>query len=69
MCITAPALVLARDGDEVIVELDSGRRRLSALLVPDLRAGDRCLVGLGTVLARLTDAEAARLTADLEAAT
>lgn len=67
MCVTAPALVLSRDGDEAVIELDGGCRRVSALLVPDLRAGDHCLIGLGTVLARLTDAEAAQLTADLEA--
>jgi hydrogenase assembly chaperone HypC/HupF len=67
MCLTAPALVISRDGDEAVVEFGGRRRRASALLVPDLRPGDRCLVGLGTVLARLTEAEATQLASDLAA--
>lgn len=65
MCSTVPALVLARDGDTAVVELDGGPRRLSALLVPELAPGDHCLVGLGTVLARLTEDEAADLATGL----
>lgn len=67
MCSTVPALVLARDGDTVVVELHGGPRRLSALLVPELAPGDHCLVGLGTVLARLTDDEATDLATELRA--
>ncbi len=53
MCLTEPALVVGVSGDEADVVLGGRTRRLSALLVPDLRAGDTVLVGLGTVLARI----------------
>ena len=59
MCLTQPATVLARFDDEVLVELDGRNRLVANLVVPDLRVGDEVLVGLGNVLTRITDAEAA----------
>ena len=59
MCLTQPATVLARFDNEVLVELDGRNRLVANLVVPDLRVGDEVLVGLGNVLARITDAEAA----------
>jgi hydrogenase maturation factor len=59
MCLTQPATVLARFDDEVLVEIDGRNRLITNLVVPDLRVGDEVLVGLGNVLARITDAEAA----------
>ena len=59
MCLTQPATVLARFDDEVLVEIDGRNRLVANLIVPDLRVGDEVLVGLGSVLARITDAEAA----------
>jgi hydrogenase expression/formation protein HypC len=68
MCITAPARVLAVDGDVAAVELD-GRRRLASLAVlPDVVAGDWVIVGAGTVLRRLDPADAEDLTDRIETA-
>jgi len=59
MCLTQPATVLARFDDEVLVEIDGRNRLVANLIVPHVRVGDEVLVGLGSVLARITDAEAA----------
>jgi hydrogenase maturation factor len=59
VCLTQPATVLARFDNEVLVEVDGRNRLVANLVVPDLRVGDEVLVGLGNVLARITDAEAA----------
>ena len=59
MCLTRPATVLARFDNEVLVEIDGRNRLVTNLVVPDLRVGDEVLVGLGNVLTRITDAEAA----------
>jgi hydrogenase maturation factor len=59
MCLTQPATVLARFDKEALVEVDGRNRLVANLIVPDLRVGDEVLVGLGSVLARITDAEAA----------
>ena len=60
MCRSTVARVLALDGSDAVIEFDGVRRRASALLVPDLVPGDLVLIGLGTVLGRVT-------TTDLEA--
>ena len=59
MCLIQPATVLALFDQEVLVEVDGRNRLVANLIVPDLRVGDEVLVGLGSVLARITDAEAA----------
>jgi len=59
VCLTQPATVLARFDNEVLVEVDGRNRLVTNLVVPDLRVGDEVLVGLGNVLTRITDAEAA----------
>jgi hydrogenase maturation factor len=59
VCLTLPATVLARFDKEVLVEIDGRNRLVANLIVPDLRVGDEVLVGLGSVLARITEAEAA----------
>ena len=59
MCLTRPAIVLARFDKEVLVEIDGRNRLVENLVVPDLRVGDEVLIGLGNVLARITEAEAA----------
>ncbi len=62
MCRTTVGRVLELDGADAIVELDGQRRRASTLLVPDLEPGALVLVGLGTVLGRVSpsDLEALR---------
>lgn len=52
MCATVEALVLEVDGDAAVVEWGGRRRRALTLVVPDVRPGERVLVGLGTILGR-----------------
>jgi hydrogenase maturation factor len=59
VCLTQPATVLARFDNEVLVEIDGRNRLVVNLVVPDLQVGDEVLIGLGNVLTRITDAEAA----------
>ena len=59
MSTAQPATVLARFDNEVLVEIDGRNRLVANLVVPDLRVGDEVLIGLGNVLTRITDAEAA----------
>ncbi len=59
MWLTQPATVLARFDNEVLVEIDGRNRLVANLVVPNLRVGDEVLVGLGNVLTRITNAEAA----------
>ena len=58
MCLDFCALVVSRDGDEVVVDNEGRRRRASALLVPDVAVGDWVYVAAGTVIDRV-DAAAA----------
>ena len=50
------------DGSDAVVDFDGVQRRASALFVPDLMPGELVLIGLGTVLGRVTasDLEALR---------
>jgi hydrogenase assembly chaperone HypC/HupF len=64
MCLGFPGVVVATDGATAIVETDGRRRRASTLLLPDIRVGDRVVVGAGTILERLdakTAADIARV--------
>jgi hydrogenase maturation factor len=67
MCLMQSGVVVARNGDAAVVAVDGRDRLVTSLLVPDLEVGEIVLVGLGTVFARTTPAEAAEL--DLLAAT
>ena len=68
MCRSSVARVVDIDGADAIVEFDGVRRRASALLLPDLAPGDLVLIGLGTVLGRVSPSDLAALRA-LEART
>ena len=68
MCVTAPARVLAVDGDFALVDLDGVSRHASLVLLPNVTAGDWVLVGAGLVLETLTDAEVRDLNEMLEGA-
>ena len=57
MCLTAPARVLAVDGDMALVDLDGMSRRASLVLLPDASVGDWVLVASGLVLEALDEAE------------
>ena len=68
MCLTAPARVLAVDGDFAVVDLDGVTRHASLVLVPDIAAGDWVLVAAGLVLETLTEAEVMELNDMLDGA-
>jgi hydrogenase expression/formation protein HypC len=57
MCLTAPARVLAVDGEMALVDLDGMARRASLVLLPDATVGDWVLVASGLVLEALDEAE------------
>jgi hydrogenase expression/formation protein HypC len=61
MCLTQPGTVVDLDAETLLVDVDGRRQRVANLLVPDARAGDEVLVGMGQALAVLTPAEAAEL--------
>jgi hypothetical protein len=63
MCRSTIALVLTVSDGWADIEMDRQTRRAATLLIPDLRPGERVLVGLGTVLARVDEADAAALRA------
>jgi hydrogenase maturation factor len=63
MCRSTIGRVVEVADGWAVVDLEGVDRRASALLIPDLRAGERVLVGLGTVLARVDDADVAALQA------
>ena len=58
MCLTQVGTVVATLGDECLVDVDGTERRLLNLLPDGPAPGDRVMVGLGRVVAPLTDAEA-----------
>jgi hydrogenase maturation factor len=61
MCRTTVGEVLAVEGGVAVVDLDGVRRNAISLMVPDLVPGDLVLVGLGTVLGRVTPEDRAAL--------
>ena len=58
MCLTQVGTVVSTSGAECLVVVDGTERRLFNLLPDPPVPGDRVMVGLGRVVARLTDAEA-----------
>jgi len=65
MCLTMPATVISVGGDSAVVDVDGHRLTASAQACPDLEPGESVLVGLGVILARLDEAEADGMAADL----
>ena len=61
MCLTQAARVIEAEPDELLVDVDGRRQRVTRLLVPDARPGDDVVIGMGQALAVLTPAEAAEL--------
>ena len=68
MCLAAPALVQALDGEVAVVDLDGVRLRVSTVLTPDVAVGDAVLVHVGFILSRIDPVEAEATLADLRAA-
>jgi hydrogenase assembly chaperone HypC/HupF len=61
MCLTQPATVLEVRPTVLVVEVDGRHQTVERLLVPEARAGDEVLVGLGRALSVLSGEDAARL--------
>lgn len=71
MCLALPSRVVARDGDDAVIELGGVRKTVSIALVPEARVGDYVIVHVGHAIGVLDPEEAARtlqLFAELEAA-
>jgi hydrogenase expression/formation protein HypC len=71
MCLALPSRVVARGGDDAVIELGGVRKTVSAALVPEARVGDYVIVHVGHAIGVLDPDEAARtlkLFAELEAA-
>jgi hydrogenase expression/formation protein HypC len=68
MCIAQPALVVAIDGSDAVIDVDGMRRRASLLRGPEVSVGEWALVAAGTVLRRLDPDEAAEIASLLRAA-
>lgn len=61
MCRTTVGTIVSIGDGMAVVDLDGMRRQAVALLFPDLRPGELVLVGLGTVLGRVTETDRAAL--------
>ena len=61
MCRTTVGEVLAVGDGMAVVDLDGVQRNAISLMVPDLVPGELVLVGLGTVLGRVTPEDRAVL--------
>jgi hydrogenase assembly chaperone HypC/HupF len=68
MCISYPGRVVALEDQQAVVDTTGRRRRASTLIIPDIAVGEWVMVGAGSILRRLDDAEAALLTATLDTA-
>ncbi len=68
MCIEAPGRIVAIEPAGAVVEFAGRRRRASTLLVPDARVGDWVTVAAGTIVDRLSPAEAAEIRSILDQA-
>jgi len=61
MCRTSVGEVVALEDGVAVVDLDGVRRKAISLTIPDLAMGELVLVGLGTVLGRVTPEDRAAL--------
>jgi len=61
MCRTTVGRVEAVTDGVALVDLDGLRRQAISLAIPDLQPGEFVLVGLGTVLGRVTPEDRAAL--------
>lgn len=58
MCLTYPGEVIALDGLDAVVRIDGRLRRASAIAAAETRVGDWVIVAAGSVIGRLSSAEA-----------
>lgn len=65
MCLELPGRIVELDAGVAVVDTDGRRVRASTLVVPDAAVGDWVIVVAGTIVDRLTPAEAAEIRATL----
>ena len=58
MCLAVPAEVIETSGAEAVVDLGGIRKRISLMLVDDVRVGDFVIVHVGFALTKLDREEA-----------
>ena len=58
MCLAVPAEVIEATGDDALVDLGGIRKRVSLMLVDDVRVGDFVIVHVGFALTKLDRDEA-----------
>jgi hydrogenase assembly chaperone HypC/HupF len=68
MCLAAPARVVALEVGFAVVDAEARRRRASTLLFPDVAIGEWVAIAAGSVVDRLSPAEAAEMQAILDRA-
>ena len=68
MCLEFPGRITAVDADGAMVDTEGRLRRASTLLYPDVRVGEWVTVAAGTIIARLSDDDAAAIRGELHAA-
>jgi hydrogenase maturation factor len=64
MCLTLAGHVVRAEGDSALVDIDGHTLTVAARGMNDLLSGEAVLVGLGSILARLDETEAAAMTTD-----
>jgi hydrogenase expression/formation protein HypC len=58
MCLAVPAKIIARDGEEAVVDLQGNSLRISTVLTPEVAQGDWVLVHAGFAITRLEEEDA-----------
>jgi hydrogenase expression/formation protein HypC len=65
VCLELPGRIVALDAGVAVVDTEGRRVRASTLVVPDAHVGDWVVVVAGTIVDRLTPAEAGEIRATL----
>jgi hydrogenase expression/formation protein HypC len=58
MCLAVPGKIIARQGDEALVDLQGNQLKVSAVLTPDAGVGSWVLIHAGFAIAELDEHEA-----------
>jgi hydrogenase expression/formation protein HypC len=58
MCLAVPGKIIARDGDEAVVDLQGNRLKVSTVLTPHAVVGSWVLIHAGFALTQLDEHEA-----------
>ncbi len=53
MCLALPAEVIAREGDDAVVDVDGVRTTVSLAVLPDVAVGDFVVIHVGYALSKI----------------